>query len=94
VCANCDLKALHRHIEESLPEYARPLFLRMRKDIDVTATFKQKKVDLVKEGFDPDKIADPLYFNDASAKAFVPIDRALYERIVDRAKRILTKAPA
>jgi fatty-acyl-CoA synthase len=94
VCANCDLKALHRHIEESLPEYARPLFLRMRKDIDVTATFKQKKVDLVKEGFDPDKIADPLYFNDASAKAFVPIDRALYERIVDRAKHVLKKAPA
>ncbi len=40
------------------------------KNIDVTATFKQKKVDLVKEGFDPDKIADPLYFNDADRKGF------------------------
>ncbi len=37
-----------------LPEYARPVFLRIREDIDVTATFKQKKVDLVKDGFDPD----------------------------------------
>ena len=70
VCDNCDLKALHRHIEENLPEYARPLFLRIRKDIDVTTTFKQKKVDLVKDGFDPDRITDPLYFNDAERKDF------------------------
>ncbi|MET1046780.1 MAG: long-chain-acyl-CoA synthetase [Hyphomicrobium sp.] len=94
VCDNCDLKDLHRHIEQNLPEYARPLFLRMRKNIEVTTTFKQKKVDLVKDGFDPDKVSDPLYFNDANAKAFVPIDRALYEKITDRARRLHAKAPA
>ncbi len=94
VCDNCDLQALYKHIQDNLPEYARPLFLRMRKNIEVTTTFKQKKVDLVKEGFDPDRISDPLYFADPVAKAFVPIDRAMYERIVDRAKRTLVKAPA
>ena len=46
------------------------MFLRIRKDIDVTTTFKQKKVDLVKEGFDPDRITDPLYFNDPQRKGF------------------------
>ena len=92
VCNDCDLKALHRHIEENLPEYARPLFLRIRKDIDVTTTFKQKKVDLVKDGFNPDRTTDPLYFNDPGSRTFVPIDRALYERILDRAKQILVKA--
>ena len=48
----------------------------------MTGTFKQKKVDLVKEGFDPAKIADPIYFNDPqSGKAFVRLDPALYQRI-------------
>ncbi len=94
VCDNCDLEALHRHIEQNLPEYARPVFLRMRRNIEVTTTFKQKKVDLVKEGFDPDRISDPLYFNDPTARAFVPIDRALYDKIVDRARRVYAKVTA
>jgi fatty-acyl-CoA synthase len=94
VCDDCDLAALHRHIEQSLPEYARPVFLRMRKDIEVTTTFKQKKLDLVKEGFDPDRISDPLYYNDPVSKAFVPIDRALYGKITNRARTVDAKVPA
>jgi len=77
----CDLVALHEHLRAHLPDYARPLFLRLQSEIDVTGTFKQKKIDLVKEGFDPSKIADPIYFNDAQAGAFIPLDPALYERI-------------
>ena len=62
VCdSECDLPALRRHLESNLPDYARPLFLRIRKDIDVTATFKQKKVDLARQGFDPAQVKDPLY---------------------------------
>ena len=38
-------------------------------------TFKQKKIDLVKQGFDPAAIADPIYFNDPQRKAFVPARR-------------------
>ena len=68
---------------QRLPEYARPVFLRLRDDIDVTATFKQKKIDLVKEGFDPAASDDPIYFNDPAAKAFVRLDGALYARIRD-----------
>ena len=30
----------------------------------MTGTFKQQKVDLVREGFDPGGISDPIYFND------------------------------
>jgi len=89
VCENeCDLPALRRHLQGRLPEYARPLFLRVRKDIDVTATFKQKKLDLVHEGFDPAQIADPLFFNDEKANAFLPLDAALYARIQSRQVRI------
>ena len=81
VCDDCDLAALYQHLQKSLPDYARPVFLRIRKDLDMTATFKQRKVDLVKQGFDPDEITDPIYFNDPSRRAFVPLDRTLYASI-------------
>jgi fatty-acyl-CoA synthase len=76
-----DLAALHAHLSANLPDYARPLFLRVQKQIDVTGTFKQKKVDLVREGFDPAVNADPIYFNDPQAKRFVRLDAGLHRRI-------------
>ena len=57
------------------------MFLRIRNAIDITATFKQKKVDLVTQGFDPRRIADPIYFNDPEGTAFVRVDADLYQRI-------------
>jgi fatty-acyl-CoA synthase len=81
VCHDCDLPAFYLHLQNSLPEYARPVFVRVRRDLDMTATFKQKKGDLVKDGFDPDTITDPIYFNDPSRRAFIPLDRAVYTDI-------------
>jgi fatty-acyl-CoA synthase len=78
---NLNLTALRDHLAQRLPEYARPVFLRIRRDRDVTTTFKQKKVDLLKEGFDPGLTTDPLYFSDPSRKAFVRLDAALYADI-------------
>jgi fatty-acyl-CoA synthase len=78
---NLDLAALQQHLAEHLPDYARPVFLRIRSDIDVTTTFKQTKLDLVKDGFDPGRSSDPIYLNDAQKKAFVPLDRDLYAAI-------------
>ena len=82
VCdGQCDLGALHAHLAANLPEYARPLFIRIQRQLDVTGTFKQKKGDLVREGFNPLATLDPIYFNDAEAKTFVPLDPALHLRI-------------
>jgi len=78
---NLNLTALREHLAQRLPEYARPVFLRIRDDNDVTTTFKQKKVDLVKEGFDPSRTTDPIYFNDPQRKAFVRLDAALHDDI-------------
>jgi fatty-acyl-CoA synthase len=78
---NFNLTAFHDHLARRLPDYARPIFLRTRTSIDVTATFKQKKVDLVAQDFDLSLISDPIYFNDPAAKAFVRLDAALSDRI-------------
>jgi fatty-acyl-CoA synthase len=81
VDGDLDLAALRAHLKSSLPDYAQPLFLRIKGEIDVTGTFKQKKVDLVRQGFDPDGTRDPIYFNDPDTRAFVRLDRDLYARI-------------
>jgi fatty-acyl-CoA synthase len=59
-----DMDALAETLKRRLASYARPVFLRLSNHIDVTGTFKQRKVDLVREGFDPAHISDPLYFLD------------------------------
>ena len=76
-----DLGELHKHITERVPAYARPLFLRIRREFETTATFKPKKQDLVREGYDPAVVLEPLYVDDRTCRAFVRLDAALYDRI-------------
>jgi fatty-acyl-CoA synthase len=76
-----DLKQFREHLNTRLPHYARPLFLRVRTEMEVTSTFKYNKSNLAREGYDPAAIADALYFNHMKDEAFVPLDRALYARI-------------
>jgi fatty-acyl-CoA synthase len=75
-----DLVALRRHLVERLPPYARPLFVTIRREIEVTGTFKHKKA-AGETSYDPAFIADPIYFNDPARGAFVRLDADLYRRI-------------
>ena len=84
--ANFDLTGLRARVEAALPAYARPLFLRFQTELESTSTFKPKKSALVAEAFDPRKVADPLYFDDRAARAYVRIDEALYEALISGAK--------
>jgi fatty-acyl-CoA synthase len=76
-----DLSALREHLALRLPAYARPIFLRLRNDIDVTGTFKYSRTDLVREGFDPRATSDPIYLDDPETKDFHRVDMALYLKI-------------
>lgn len=72
---NLDLTAFQTHLVARLPAYAQPLFLRVRHQLDVTATFKHAKRDLERGGYNPTTTTDAIYFNDAERKAFVRLDR-------------------
>jgi len=76
-----DLATLYQRVTDELAGYARPLFVRLGQEIEITGTFKHRKVDAVKEGFDPEVIGDPLYFLDVKAAAYVPIDAALHRSL-------------
>jgi fatty-acyl-CoA synthase len=76
-----DLKAFRRSVRERLPAYARPVFLRLLPALEATGTFKPVKQELVRAGFDPAQVSDPLYVDDPRASAYVPIDAARYAEI-------------
>lgn len=67
------LPQIFHHCEENLPVYARPLFLRFIKEMPLTTTHKQKKVQYVKEGFNPALISDPLFRVSAETKTYIPL---------------------
>src|SRR5439155_23475489 len=79
--AALDLGALRAYLNGRLPAYARPVFVRLRRELEVTATFKPTKTELMRQGYDPAASGDALYFNDPAGQAFVRLDPALYDRI-------------
>ncbi len=78
-----DMAALPARLKARLAPYAWPLFLRLSPRIVVTGTFKQRKVDLVREGFDPSAIADPVYFLDPHTSRYELLTPARHADIVE-----------
>jgi len=56
--------------------------------MEVTGTFKHRKVDLVKEGIDLALVKEPIYFNSPVEKKFVPLDQALHDKICSGAFKL------
>lgn len=76
-----DLAALSSHIRAELPSYAVPLILRFKAEVEVTGTFKYRKVELVAEGFDPSTIQDQMFFMNQSSGQYEPLTSELYAQI-------------
>jgi fatty-acyl-CoA synthase len=73
-----DLMQLHRHLADRLPDYARPVFLRLREGIAVTGTFKPQKQQLAREGYNPAATDDALYYDDRLRGGYDRLDAELY----------------
>jgi fatty-acyl-CoA synthase len=76
-----DLGTLRQYLARELPSYARPIFLRLRPEIETTSTFKYRKIDLVREGFDAALVRDPIYFDDPNTGTYVPLTPDLASKI-------------
>ncbi len=83
-----DGAALAQHLCTALPAYAVPLFLRLKSDPEMTGTFKFKKVDLKREGFDPGAIDEALFVLANRSSGYQPLTAALFEQILKGALRL------
>jgi fatty-acyl-CoA synthase len=77
-----DPQQLAAQLKGNLADYARPVFLRLLPQMAITGTFKQRKVDLAHDGFDPARIDTPLYVLDSRTSRYEPLDAGRYADIV------------
>eukprot|EP00322_Chrysochromulina_rotalis_P004187 CAMPEP_0115834974 /NCGR_PEP_ID=MMETSP0287-20121206/3960_1 /TAXON_ID=412157 /ORGANISM="Chrysochromulina rotalis, Strain UIO044" /LENGTH=100 /DNA_ID=CAMNT_0003288427 /DNA_START=1 /DNA_END=303 /DNA_ORIENTATION=- len=80
-----ELRRLYAALDEQLPPYAHPRFVRlMRADesIETTLTFKPKKATLQREGFDPAVVGAEVFLRDAVVRSFVPLSTGVHAALV------------
>ncbi len=85
---NFDLAELRNHLSRHLPAYACPVLVRICATLNSTETFKQKKHELVRDGFDPKRVQDPLFFLDVNSGFYRPIDAEAYAHLMSGALRL------
>jgi fatty-acyl-CoA synthase len=83
-----DMAALSAHIRGQLPSYAVPVFLRFKQEVEVTGTFKYRKVELVQEGFDPSTITDPMFWMNPATRLYEPLTPEVYAQLQDGVVRL------
>jgi fatty-acyl-CoA synthase len=76
------------HLSRRLPAYALPVFVRLCGALEVTETFKRQKQRLIREGFDPSVVSDPLFLRDPETGDYRPVDRTLHARIAESGIRL------
>lgn len=77
-----DFAALHDYLRAQLPAYAVPVFLRLQREATTTGTFKYRKVELVREAFNPDEAEDPIWFAHPEEGAYKPLTRDEYDTVI------------
>ena len=82
--AGLDGAALAQHLRAQLPAYAVPLFLRLRAEQETTATFKYRKVELKRAGFDPGQTGEPLYLLLDAQRGYEPLTPEIFGKIGQR----------
>jgi fatty-acyl-CoA synthase len=88
VDANFDIGEFRSAVASHLPAYARPVFIRIISALESTGTFKPRKQELVSSGFDPARIADPLFVDDAREQRYRPLDAQLHAAIIGGTLRL------
>lgn len=73
---------MFNHVRNFLPAYAQPRFIRIQSCMEVTRTFKQIKLKLVEDGFNPTVTSDSMYFLCENEKTYVSITPFIYQQIL------------
>lgn len=77
-----DPRSFYAYAQEHLAHYARPVFVRLTGAADMTSTFKLKKVQVQREGYDPAAVGgDPLFVADPQAGTYIPLTPEALDRL-------------
>lgn len=79
-----DLSALSAHINDHLPAYARPVFIRVLKELPTTSTLKMQKNDLREQAYHLDRVQDALLVMKPRETVYCRLDTDYYDKIMQR----------
>ena len=71
-----DPARLYAYVDDAMPSYAAPRFLRLVENLSTTGTFKHVKGELRDEGWDLERVSDPLLVRDPGARSYVELTPA------------------
>ncbi len=74
-------------LNENLPRYAIPLFIRFLSKLSTTSTFKIQKSNKKKVGFDLSKTDDPIYVLLPDCKEYIQLTEKIYSDIINEKYR-------
>jgi fatty-acyl-CoA synthase len=80
--ASFDADAFFAHVTQALPVYARPAFVRLLPQAELTGTFKVRKVELQQQGFDPAASDDALFARNDADATYTPLHDDIHDRIL------------
>ena len=79
-----DLQAFQTLVEEKLPAYAQPVFIRLLRSAETTVTFKLLKGELRQQAYHPDKVgSDVIYVRKPRSAAYELLDTEFYQQMMD-----------
>ncbi|HEY2709366.1 MAG TPA: long-chain-acyl-CoA synthetase [Caulobacteraceae bacterium] len=76
-----DLTAFRAQLAARLPDYARPVFVRLVSALELTETFKLKKQALAADGWDLARTSDAVFVDDRTSGTYVRLDADRTTRI-------------
>ncbi|XP_051995835.1 long-chain fatty acid transport protein 1a [Xyrauchen texanus] len=76
---NCE--SFLREVQQTLPPYAWPVFLRISPCVDTTGTFKIQKTRLQREGYDPRLTTDRIYILNNRAGCYELVDEQMFSAL-------------
>lgn len=88
VVEDFDISGLQAFLAKEMPHYAVPLFIRVEPEAQTTGTFKYRKVELVKEGFDVATVSDPIWFGKPGAQGYEALTRKEHAKILSGEYRL------
>ena len=77
-----DMAKFSEFVGTTLSPFARPVFVRIQAELDVTGTFKLVKGNLQKEGYDINVVPDPIYIMKSGSTQYELLELGFYEAIV------------
>jgi citronellyl-CoA synthetase len=76
-----DIADFSAYVARELPSYARPVFIRIQPEMEVTGTFKLMKGDLRRDGYDLAAVSEPVFVMKPGQAAYEQLDQQFLSKI-------------